>query len=792
MTQEALAERAGLSVKTVSDLERNPTRTPRFDTAALIADALGLEGEARSQLLQTVRIPHAATLPDLRRAAMPRPLSPLVGRDDTTASILQTLTSGAQLLTLTGPGGIGKTRLALHVAERAVHDFPDGVVFVDLSPIRDPSMVLPAIAKALGFDERGADPLDERLAGSLRGTRMLLILDNFEQVIGARISLTALLASCPHVVALVTSREALRVRGEHEQRILPLALPPPAAMPEDLLNSAAVQFFMHRAQDLGVELALEEAVVRAMADICRRLDGLPLAIELATAWLPVLPPTALLARLDRRLPLLTNGPQDLPQRQQTMRDVIRWSYELLEPQHQALFRRLSVFAGGATVAAIEVVGVADGDVSALGGIAALINASLLQRTSDAAGAGEPRMRMLETVREYAEELLRDSDEEELLHRRHRNYYNMLAEQVEARHEQHDYERALHEVEAEHDNLRVALERSLTSAPDAGLELVRNLWRYWRVRGHHVEALRWMGLLLPQVTVPSMTTVLARVGAGALLVDIGDYGAARNYFRDALDDARQIADAAGIGLALTHMGTLSRREGQYQAARACLEEALGLPHDAMRQWDRAIVLRELGNLERAEANYAQARARLEASLAIAQGLRSRRAIGWALSDLALLARAEGDRDAALALLEESVSLFSEGNDLYDLAWTIARLGDVSRIHGDLDRAWTLFRDSVGLFERVGATNGLITTVYFAGIAAIEQREVMLGLQLLAAAAVHDPDRTLLYPPERADVETALADARSALAADAFDHARQERQADSLAWAMDTIRSRSAAP
>jgi predicted ATPase/transcriptional regulator with XRE-family HTH domain len=380
LTQEALAERAGLSAKAVGDLERDPGRSPRLGTVTLLADALGADPEQRAELLAAARpgtVPGAAAgVTQTPRSAMPRPLTPLIGRAGVVAAVVRLLRRGdTQLLTLTGPGGVGKTRLAIEVAERVAGDFADGAVFVDLAPLRDPGLVLAAIAQRLGVDERDATPLSNLLAVSLRGRRLLVLLDNFEHLLPARDAVLALLEACPQVVMLVTSRVALHVRGGRDYPIAPLVLPDADGPPEALRSSPAVELLAERARAAGTELGPDAETATAVAEICRRLDGLPLAIELAAARVRLLPPAALLARLDRRLPVLAGGPHDLPARQKTMRDAIAWSYELLADKEQALFRRMCVFAGGCTLEAAEVICSGGEGPAVLDGVASLVGAA---------------------------------------------------------------------------------------------------------------------------------------------------------------------------------------------------------------------------------------------------------------------------------------------------------------------------------------------------------------------------------------------------------------------------------
>jgi predicted ATPase/DNA-binding XRE family transcriptional regulator len=743
LSQEELACRSGLSLRGISDLERGVRRAPHLTTVRVLADALGLDPADRQALLAAAR---PGALPDTADAAsggcplLPLPLTPLLGRDQEVATLTSMLGSGeTRLLTLTGAGGSGKTRLALEVGARLQGRFRENVVFVDLAPLSDATLVLSTIATAIGVRERAGQRLIDTLCSDLTAKQTLLLLDNFEQVLGAAAEVATLLARCPRVSVLITSREALHVRGERVFPLMPLRLPEVDQLPpiDVLARIPAVALFIERATANNPDFALTSDNAAAVSAICRRLDGLPLAIELAAAWTSVLPPDALLDRLEKRLLLLTGGNRDLPPRQRTMRDAIAWGYDLLAPQEQTLFRCLAVFAGGWTIEAAEVVSGARHGLDVLEGLEALARASLVQATEQP--NGQRRFAMLETLREFGLERLAIHSEADQVGHRHAQYYVALAQAGGA-----DLAAAvpgewLARLEAEQANLRVALtwlrDREETGA---GLRLAAALGGFWRLRSASAEGRAWLETFLAQPTAadaPAGDRIVALRWAGELAGLEGDMGTAESRLSESLALARSAGDKRGTAAALGALGSVlfqhvdvARSIEPFEEAAALMRElgdlrqtaflqaylagAVGIGGDPAR--GEALIaeseqlLESLGDANSFEANFValiqgwlamtagdsnRAEERLEMALTLGRALDSKGVLSAALAFMGELALSRGEMATAARHYREGLVLGWEGDfavgmayNLHGLIWLGSRCGNflpVARLVGALD-------------------------------------------------------------------------------------------------------------
>jgi predicted ATPase/class 3 adenylate cyclase len=727
---------------------------------------------------------------------LPRQLTSFVGRTKELGEINALLQQNS-VLTLTGSGGAGKTRLALQVAAEMIESFPDGVWLVELTALADSALVTQTAAMALGVHEEHR-PIIQTLVDYLKPRALLLLLDNCEHVLASSAELVqTLLQHCPTLRILATSQEALGIAGEAVYRVPSLTMPDPSRLPplEQLTGFESIRLFVERGAASRPGFELTSANAAAVAQICARLDGIPLAIELAAARVKVLSVDEIAKRLTDRFKLLTLGSRSAPTRHQTLRAALDWSYDLLSEKERLLLQRLSVFAGGWTLDAAEAV---CADQNCPEGEVLDVLTRLVDRSLVVVGelGQDTWYRLLETVRLYAREKLEGSADAEAVRRRHRDWYMQFVEAAEPELQGPALESWLRRLEAEHDNIRAALEwcRTSESNPAYGLRLAGAMWHFWEVRGYWTEGREWLEGALKRagdLDVPARAKALT--GAANLAFFQGDFTRASALGTESLALSRRLGDKRAIASCLNVLGLEACRLEKYDQAARLGEESLALSNEVGDRWGAAGAHLILGLVARGAGDYARAAPLLEEGVTQFRRLGDKWATALAVNDLGLVLRETGEYDRAHTLLEEGLALFRELGDRWGIGFSLANLGIVAWNRAQFDQAAALFNESLRLRKVLGDRRGISTAL--TGLAVVAAAEKRAGTAAVLFAAAEALREALEIPPPpfiRDEYERQIAGVRGALDAAAFAEAWQRGRGMTIDEAIDFARSVVPAP
>src|SRR5215212_7780228 len=723
---------------------------------------------------------------DAYRNNLPLQPTPLVGREKEVAEVCDLLRGEeTRLLTFTGPGGIGKTRVALQAAADLLDDFPDGTFFAPLATLTQAELFFSTVAETLGVQETGEQPLDESLKDYLKERRLLLVLDNFEQVLGAAPTVTELLAAAPGLKVLATSRAPLGLYGEHEYDVPPLSVPDVRHLPDfkTLSQYEAVRLFIERAKSAKVDFEVTDESAPAVAEICVRLDGLPLAIELAAARIKMLPPKAMLQRLGSRLKLLTGGARDLPERQRTLRATIEWSHALLDGGEQVLFGRLAVFSGGRTLEAIEAICDAEGDlpVEVFEGVSSLVDKSLLRQ--EEGPGGEPRFVMLETVHEFAREKLGESEKAEQIKRVYAEYFLNLAEEAYPELKGPNQLEWLERLEAEHDNMRAALSWALKRKEvEVALRLGSALSYFWSMRGYQSEGRSWLEEALAiEGRVSPEVRAMALAAAGELAFEQGELDRAQEAYDEGLEllehEGREPSEAEPLLLGL--LGWVEWEREDYRRAKQLFEEGLALSREMSDTWWLASSLSNLALVSYSQGDYERATELYDESMDLFREQGDKQSLALCLNNLAMLVCSQGELGRAGKLTEEGVALHRELGIRGGVSVGLYNLGWIALLQDDLGRAADLYSESLSLAWDIGMNPTVQSALEGFACVAREEGDAERAAQLWGAAqTLHETKGIPRDSDFLAEADARISAVRSGMGEEVWEEALRKGRAMTL--------------